>query len=112
MPVAPRSLSLSLLNASLVEGSLGERWTPRINQRQLDAICAAVSGAVYEIDADRLDCCVRTGDRAQLAAAERATLENLTRQAKQHAVTPDDVKRMWPRKIAVVLRALRARPPA
>lgn len=71
-----------------------------------------MAGAVYEIDTDRLDCYVRTGDRAQLAAAERATLENLTRQAKRHAVTPDDVNRMWPRKIGVVLRALRTRPPA
>ena len=57
----------------------------------------------YSIDLTRLRAYVESGDLESLSDDEVATLQDLTRRAKNAALTSDDVKRIWPRKVAVVI---------
>ena len=90
------------LNRRLQIGSRGERWVPRMTQNQLDAIQSALFDSVLDIDMGRLGAYVYSGDIDQLNGSERASLAELTRKAKAAALSDDDVKRIWPRKVAVV----------
>lgn len=95
------------LNDWLARGSLGSSWKPRITEKQLDAISATVGRSTIGIDGTRLRSYVESGDRESLSAEEWEELRALTDQAKAAALTPDDAKRIWPRKVAVVVLAPR-----
>ncbi len=93
------------LNQQLAQGSTGVSWTPRITENQLRAIEDALGPGTAEVHRGRLRSYVESGDLNALDSAEQATLGEWTRRARAGALTQDDVKRIWPRKVAVVALA-------
>lgn len=97
--------SQSELNDGLKAGSRATTWTPRINAMQLQAIERSIVG--LSLTDEQIAQCDRfavTGDMSQLSRETHAEITARVKIAKS-GLSESQAKRIWPRKMAVVIVA-------
>ena len=95
-------MSVSINNAVVRNGRLGEKWLASVTAKQAEAILHH-AGSQHGLESSDLAAYVASGDLDHLDDATHLKLRAIVKACQEGAVSDSAARRFWPRKVASVL---------